>query len=136
NSEQKRRFKGILAHHDETMEGVYDVQTKKTIIKHKRSRMKFKWETKIDYVNHSMQINFPSVSYDVKFNTVVFDDDSKRSGMYTKIQGNWQIDNVVIFDESLDKNIAVVDIFSNSKFGIKKLITLHRTIELTSVSYK
>jgi hypothetical protein len=151
----REKLKHNLYHAAQKISGVYNLKTNSsqfTITRDDAEMRKifkdlldegysrFAFTASFDYSKQTMHLDFETKTYDFKFikkaAVVNFSDDSKLKGKYIENGRNGEFTNLVYFDESLTDKIVPQQLFSNSDFGVRKLVTIWSTIELESVIYE
>ena len=77
-----------------------------------------------------------SKNFDYSKNVITWLSNSENIGTYTVLKDDYNFTNVVIFNPLLDMHVNPNQLFSNSNFGVEKVISLQSTTTLTSVKYK
>lgn len=153
--ENKRKLLSILYHGNETIFGTYDLEKNITTLKVYRddyktkelfknvfneSYEKFEFKIVVDYNKKNIYYNFPNTNYVKRFEKIIreikFYDDSKLYGHYFRQTDLYLEDNLVTFDEELDRKINIDIVFTNNKFGLRKHESLFNTVELKSIKYE
>ncbi len=151
----KKRLASIIYHQNQIWQGEHDIAKNITTIdvvrwnETLRSQFRkyfgggysrFKYRIVIDYNKRELLHDFPSVDYRFAFSEkskrVAFFDESKKSGKYSLVHGRVNYENIVDFDESIDKKITPAELFTNSESGVKEIRSVNQTFTLTSYQYQ
>ena len=144
-------LKAMIYHTNEKYFGVYKIREKQVKIKAERddsdARMffdnvfkeryfRFYYTIINNYVKQVQIKNFPSATYkeffDKIIHSVVYTSDP-MIGFYTGVVKNIQYKSIVNLNPMLPKEISI-DIF-DTKFGIERINSFDRTLELTAITY-
>jgi hypothetical protein len=145
-------LKSLIYHTNEKYIGVYKIREKQVKIKAERddsdARMffdkvfrekyfRFYYTIINNYVNEVQIKDFPSVTHKEIFDNiihrVVYNSDP-MIGFYTGVVNNIQYKSIVYLNPMLPKEISI-DIF-DTKFGVERIDSFNRTLELTAITYK
>ena len=146
------RLKSLIYHTNDKYFGEYKIREKQVKIKAERddsdARMffdkvfkekyfRFYYTIINNYVNEVQIKDFPSVTHKEIFDNiihrVVYSSDP-MIGFYTGVVNNIQYKSIVYLNPMLPKEISI-DIF-DSKFGVERIDSFDRTLELTAITYK
>jgi transposase len=135
SADQVKWLKGAVRHTDRDIYGTYYVKKNKTFLTHRRTKMKYDWETSVTFDTMDIQLQAPMLNRDVP-QTVKYDNEQKLSGTFKKISGNRVYENIIVFDPALHKGIVTDDAYFDVDYGVRKISTIYSTTELKSVTYK
>lgn len=152
SKENKKFIVSKIYHINETIVGTYYIASKLTVFYVSRNDeetksifkkyfnepyYKFNYRQEFNFSTRIEKRQFPTVNYELKFDntekTIATID--SYLGNYKEVYNNIEYKNIVLMNDNLNKFITPF-VFTNNSFGVEKIETIDKIIELKSVTYK
>lgn len=155
DEESKHILSSTIYHTVERIEGTYDLKRNKTTLRitrnddhtrtifrkfFKQDYEKFKYTISIDYSDKKWICKYPHITYKYQFDeiarTIDFANERKMEGSFSEKAGALVYHNLVYCSDQLNSKVTPDEMFSNNEFGVEKIISIYKTINLESVVYE
>lgn len=148
-----KKLASVFYHYANSIEGSYDAVKNKTKFTVTRNLeflndsvekilntkfRKFKYTVNLDYNKKMIKYKYPSGSYDYTFKEnakkLAFTENDSLNGKYSYKTDNKVYTDSVELNENYDNKITPYLVFSNTAFGVQKIVNVEYTIDLKTHS--